>query len=372
MKKICFLIFIGLFLANFSPFKALSQGSITQPTPQIIHPQAGSTLLGTIVIEIYIEPTVVYLMEVYALADNSSRLFLGNAEPQGGTYYIKYWNTKSVANGNYQLWAQAKIDGGQLTTYSAKVPVIVKNTTVSPPRTPTPKPTPAPSPTPTPQETTTPEQGTATTDEGETTQNQTTDKGVPIIAATPKTEIPLATPSPTVPLEKNLLLDSRLIKTLEFKTLQDKETRLEKIENRLTPAEQGFLYFIGKTYPEANLKLTINSQPLVMTIQADNKGAWTYTLEKPLEPGRHEVYLEVTKDNLVETNGPYPFTIAKAQASPDNPTGASLALADSSSQVIKNYLYLVAGVIGLALIILLIIYLFRKQKNRRPKEAVNV
>lgn len=369
MKKIWFILVIGLFGLGLFPLKTFSQNSITQPTPQIIHPQANSTLSGTIVIEIYITPTVVYQMDVYALTPNSSRIYIGAANQEGGTYFIKYWNTASVINGGYQLWAEAKIEGGQITTYSQKVPVTIANQTSTTPRS---TPTPAPSPTATAPvvETSTPEQGTVVNQEGETTQNEEEETGTPVTASTPKTEIPIPTPSLTIPPEENILENSKMINTLTFNILQDQVTRLEKIEARVSAKNQKFLHFVGKAYPNTSVIITINSQPLVMTVQSDEQGNWIYTLEKPLEPGKHEVYVEVERDGKIEKNGPYPFTIAKAQASPENPNGESLELVSPTNKAIINYIYLVSLAVVVAILVMAIIYLFRK-KSRLNKE-VNV
>ena len=362
MKKIWFILVIGLFGLGLFPLKTFSQDSITQPTPQIIHPQANSTLSGTIVIEIYIIPTVVYQMDVYALTPNSSRIYIGTANQEGGTYFIKYWNTASVVNGGYQLWAEAKIEGGQITTYSQKVPVTIANQTSTTPRS---TPTPAPSPTATALTTETPAQdeGTVVSQEGEATQNKEEVTGTPVTASAPKTEIPVPTPSLTVPPEENILDSSKIINTLSFDIFQDQIVRLEKIEARVSAKNQKFLNFVGKAYPQSSVTITINSQPLVMSVQTDAQGNWTYTLEKPLEPGKHETYVEVERDGKMEKNGPYPFTIAKAQASPENPNGESLELVSSANKAIINYIYLVSLAIVVAILVIAIIYLFRK-KNR--------
>lgn len=365
LKKAIWTFIISLILAII-PLKMLAQAMttgtpITQPTPQIIHPVAGSTLTGTVLIEIYIPATVILEMDVFALNPQSQRLFLGVANQVQGNYYDYYWKTNTFPNNSYQLWAEAQIyvGPGNITTYSDKVSVTVANQTTNPPTKPTPLPTPiitaTPAPTPTPQAT---EEGTATTQEGEVTQKQ----GAPIAAKSPQTSVPTTEAPKTFEAPKDLVTGSKVSTTISFKIFQDKTTRLEKIEGRISSDNQKFLLFSGKAAANAQVTITVNSQPLVMTAKADSAGNWTYTLEKPLEPGKHEVYVEVTSGTVTEKTGPYPFNIAKAQAGPDNPFGASLDLVDPRVAAVKNYLYAVIGAVGLAILIALIIYLRRSKK----------
>jgi hypothetical protein len=109
--------------------------------------------------------------------------------------------------------------------------------------------------------------------------------------------------------------------------------------------------------------LTIDSQPLVLSAKADDSGNWTYTLEQPLEPGKHEAYVEVNVTDKVEKSGPYPFSIARAQASADNPLGSSFNLIDPRAQEIKNYLYLAGLLVGLGLLALLITLYIKRTKK---------
>jgi hypothetical protein len=55
------------------------------------------------------------------------------------------------------------------------------------------------------------------------------------------------------------------------------------------------------------------------------------------------------------TSGPFNFLIARAQASADNPTGASLQLINPTEQAYLNYLYIAVGLILMAILVLLII-----------------
>jgi len=49
----------------------------------------------------------------------------------------------------------------------------------------------------------------------------------------------------------------------------------------------------GKALPNIYITVFIYSDPIVLTIKTDSNGDWSYTLDKPLEEGNHEVYVAV-------------------------------------------------------------------------------
>lgn len=316
-------------------------GNIVQPSPEIVHPQRDSRLSGNVVVEIFINATVVLEMNVYAVSSTSKNLYLGTAHQTQGTYYQLWWDTKNVVNGEYWLYASAKLSSG-IKTYSGKIHVLVGNEALT--------------------STQTTDQTSTDTGQVENTQGTETqiteNNQTKVIAKAPQTSVPVATPPPASAstLPQTLLENSRLLTTVNFSLDQDKPLHLERIEGRLSATEAQFLVLAGKSYPHTNPLITINSQPLVLSAAADASGNWSYTLENPLEPGKHEVYVEVNLGTTTEKSGPYPFSVAKAQASVDNPTGASLELVDPQKQALKTYLYIAAGLIGLAILIIAIYF----------------
>jgi len=367
-----FIIFsYGLLLATLvltpvvSSGQSTQTGDCTQPTPYIYQPTNGSSLAGNIAIEIYICPTVVKEMDVYAIPSSGHSIFIGVASQTQGTFFERWWDTTTVTNGTYKLSVKAQIGSGTLITISPDVLVNVANsatTTTPSSNTPTPKgKSPTPTPLSTPTSSSTPLSGTVINEEGVSTQTQNN-----VFAEAPKTEIPVATPEPVVTISSdNLMTGSQVISTVNFSLDSDKSLHLAKIEGRLSSGKTKFLLFTGKNYPNANVTLTIKSQPLVMTAKADSSGNWTYTLEKPLEPGEHQTYVQVNFDGQVQQSGPYPFNIARAQASSDNPTGSSLDLVDPQKQAIFNYLYAVGGLLGVAVLALIIFVYIKQVKKMR-------
>ncbi len=280
--------------------------------------------------------------------------------------YVCSWDTTQVPDGLHLIKTAAQISG--ITYYSSGVTVKVSNGTHTLPITPSPTPThattnksPSSSPKVTPTSTPTPSPSMTTSMRPIVGRPDLSPIPVAIPATTP-------TPSTTTSLQE-MIASSQVLATIEFKLDQDKPLHLTKIDGRQTTNNQKFLLFSGKSFADSYLKITIKSQPLVMTAKADSSGDWQYILEKPLEPGQHEVYIEVNQDGQIVQSGPYPFAIARAQAGTDNPTGASLNLIDPQKQALKNYLYLAGGLVALAILVMVIILYFKKIKKMRTTNS---
>lgn len=69
----------------------------------------------------------------------------------------------------------------------------------------------------------------------------------------------------------------------------------------------------GKGAPNTDVFIYVFSDPLVLRAQTDNQGIWSYILETPLKPGKHEVYAVAEKDagSFVRTSA-VPISIAAA------------------------------------------------------------
>jgi hypothetical protein len=115
------------------------------------------------------------------------------------------------------------------------------------------------------------------------------------------------------------------------------------------------LKFNGKAKPDTKVLLYIFSEPLVVATSADKNGDWSYSLEDPLAPGKHEAYALVNKgDGSYERSSVFSFAVAKAEAASSNPNGLSLKLernqptAQKASSSTKLY---IAGVAILVVIV---------------------
>jgi len=339
-RKLFFSVFFGvLFSLVFLPNPTLAQQDLVtqqfyQPTPQIVAPPINATLSKITVISINIPPTVVQKMELYA---NST--FLGMAQPLDSVNWFLNWDTTIVTNGQYGLMAKATIittTGYPIDTYSQTVPVLVKNSsTVAPP-----EPTPSGN-------------DTSSTD---VTQNSTSSQK----SSSGTQQITQANVSSEEELS-NQAKDWKVVASITFP--KTSENQITKIEYKLDSNKKEYLAFTGIADPKSQVNLKIQSQPIVISTRADSSGNWEYIFEKPLAPGEHKVTVEIIKPSGEKvSSGPFDFLIARAQASADNPTGASLQLVDP---VKKMYLYYYLAAAGLVLIAftILIVFLLRRKKR---------
>src|SRR3989344_4028899 len=135
------------------------------------------------------------------------------------------------------------------------------------------------------------------------------------------------------------------------------EVRIEKIEN--TPqANRTGLTLKGKSLPNSIVTLYILSDPIVVTVKTDANGDWTYTLEKPLVAGSHEVFVTVPKpDGSLVRSEVSLFSIAKAAGESQE---EGLVLVADSGNKFQIFITYTTGLIMLAVVILLAIFFFRK------------
>jgi len=125
--------------------------------------------------------------------------------------------------------------------------------------------------------------------------------------------------------------------------------------------EKQTLKITGTAKPNSTVIIYIFSDPLVITTSADNEGNWQYTLEDPLEPGKHEVYTVVDKgDGTYKRSDPLSFVISTAAATDANPNGLSLNLAKAPTRTPNesntNMILFVAGSIAVLVITLVGLY----------------
>ncbi len=77
------------------------------------------------------------------------------------------------------------------------------------------------------------------------------------------------------------------------------------------------LKFSGKSLPNSYVSIFIFSDPIVVTIKTDPSGAWTYTLDKNLPDGSHQVMTAITDGGgrILAKSEPLPFVKQAAAVS---------------------------------------------------------
>lgn len=126
--------------------------------------------------------------------------------------------------------------------------------------------------------------------------------------------------------------------------------KLENVTKTDNSVNKEVLKISGKAKPNTTVIIYVYSDPLVITTTSDEDGNWQYTLEDPLEPGKHEVYAVVNKgDGSYKRSDPLSFLISTVGATAGNPNGLSLKLngtpTASATQSNSNLIYYVIGTI---------------------------
>jgi hypothetical protein len=104
--------------------------------------------------------------------------------------------------------------------------------------------------------------------------------------------------------------------------------------------------------------LYIYSQPIIVTVRADESGFWSYEFNKTLADGEHEVYAAITDANgaIYAKSNPVPF-VKEAQAVSVNenallPTSDQVTPSFYDRQYLYTILLLLVVIVGWALILM--------------------
>ena len=109
------------------------------------------------------------------------------------------------------------------------------------------------------------------------------------------------------------IVEGRSLEQPKFSSSKGESLIVEKIET----IEKGSLTVQGKSNPGQIITLFIySSMPIIVTVQADQDGNWTYSLDKSMVDGTHEVYAVLHNDEgkIIEASTPKTFFVAEAQA----------------------------------------------------------
>ncbi|HHE45839.1 MAG TPA: hypothetical protein ENL05_00600 [Candidatus Moranbacteria bacterium] len=128
----------------------------------------------------------------------------------------------------------------------------------------------------------------------------------------------------------------------------------------------------GKGLPNSFVNVYIySSQPIILVVKTDKNGNWSYTLSKPLENGKHQVYVAITDNTGKITAKSRPLAFVKtAQAVSITPATNTYISPTSSTDNRKKYNLAVAVVlalISLGLAISIIGIIVSKSKAKRNK-----
>jgi hypothetical protein len=157
---------------------------------------------------------------------------------------------------------------------------------------------------------------------------------------------------------------------------------IESIKNiEVTAVEQGTtkttqkdaIVFSGKAKPNSIIYLYIFSDPIVVSVKADENGNWQYILDRPLDTGKHESYvlIEDPETKEVMRTEAKSFFISKARATSsmmDIPGNKGIILEDPFTAMVRDYGVYVGIIIGLAVLAVLFFGL-RKYRKAEANES---
>ncbi len=128
----------------------------------------------------------------------------------------------------------------------------------------------------------------------------------------------------------------------------------------------------GRGLPNSFVTVYIFSTPVVVTVKTDSTGAWSYTFEKELEDGTHEVYVGITDNagRIVAKSEPLAF-VKQAQAfspvnaaSVETPTITTATPERSLSSTSSMLLIASISVVAIGLVLILLgLYIDRRERS---------
>ncbi len=112
-----------------------------------------------------------------------------------------------------------------------------------------------------------------------------------------------------------VVFESPKEKRISKASVEDRRLRVEKVERVVRENGGVGTKISGKGIPNTFLTVYIYSDPIVVTVKADENGNWSYELDRDLEDGNHEVYVAVTDatGRISSQSSPIPF-VKTAQA----------------------------------------------------------
>ncbi len=152
--------------------------------------------------------------------------------------------------------------------------------------------------------------------------------------------------------------------------------KMENVTKTVDSVKKDTLKISGKAKPKTTVLIYIFSDPLIITTTSDSDGNWEYTLEDPLQPGKHEVYSVVNNgDGSYKRSDPLSFLISTVAATDANPSGLNLKLAATptatATQSNRNLIYYIAGsIVAVAIAIISLFIAIRIHLKHKPRPVV--
>ncbi len=112
----------------------------------------------------------------------------------------------------------------------------------------------------------------------------------------------------------------------------------------------------GRALPNSFITIYIYSTPVIVTVKTDNSGRWTYTLDKELDDGAHDIFVAVTdySGKILAKSEAFPF-VKEAEAITLITNTANAATPDARPRVTAFPTLIVTGAVIAVLVLMGII-----------------
>jgi len=146
--------------------------------------------------------------------------------------------------------------------------------------------------------------------------------------------------------------------------LNPEKLKVIKVDNISPVIGENYIVFSGVGPPNTYITLFIYSNPIVVTVKTDESGNFTYTLDKDLMDGQHEVYVTITDETgkIKEKSSPLSFFIRRTQAvTEEEYLRGDVNVDVERTTIVGNYLLIAVAIVGIVLVIILGAYLVSKK-----------
>jgi len=296
--------------------------TVKAPTVTLIAPQNNQCFIQSVVLASSVEGEIANLSYFYDKEEGSkttdSHLFIGEGNRISGNDqgYEFTWNTSTAQPGNYYIYVEIENRAGDIY-YSNQVKIIIDPDNECP-------------------------EGAGGVIPGGQDENK---EPIPRVAQ----DVSIVSEEPT-----RMGIES------------PKKLRVDKVDNVVPVIGQNDLVFSGIGPPNSFLTLFIYSDPIVVTTKTDASGNFTYTLDKNLLDGKHEVYVTITDETgkILEKSSPFSFFVRRAQAISEEEYLRGDVNVDTSSTVLINNYLLIAIIIVVAVVVILLLAVYLSKKSK--------
>lgn len=129
--------------------------------------------------------------------------------------------------------------------------------------------------------------------------------------------------------------------------------------------EQPVATYTGKGLSNSSLDLYFFSDPIVVTVNTDANGVWSYNLDVPLDSGDHISYVAAKTSEGAVRSDIFRFSVIQAEAGGGREGGLIVQSTNLADQI-NNYLIWVIGLVAVGVVGLVSIVIYRNRKKKQP------